>query len=96
MSLQRLPGAVRLLQAALSIRRIDAMRHASQPPIPSAPLRARMGRFHRLSIARVDRKTRDPVAIGFDVRTALREVFCFEAGQQPRLRADIVDRTGSG
>jgi len=49
-----------------------------------------MSKFHRLPIARVDRETRDAVAITFDVPDALREQFRFEAGQHLTLRADIA------
>jgi ring-1,2-phenylacetyl-CoA epoxidase subunit PaaE len=48
-----------------------------------------MSKFHPLPIERVDRETRDAIAITFDVPDALREQFRFEAGQHLTLRADI-------
>ena len=48
-----------------------------------------MSKFHPLPIARVDRETRDAVAITFEVPAALRELFRFEAGQHLTLRAEI-------
>ena len=48
-----------------------------------------MSKFHPLRIARIDRETRDAVAIAFDVPPPLREQFRFEAGQHLTLRAEI-------
>jgi ring-1,2-phenylacetyl-CoA epoxidase subunit PaaE len=48
-----------------------------------------LSKFHRLPIARVDRETRDAVAITFDIPAALRERFRFDAGQHLTLRAEI-------
>jgi ring-1,2-phenylacetyl-CoA epoxidase subunit PaaE len=48
-----------------------------------------MSRFHRLQVARVERETRDAVAITFAVPPALAEPFRFIAGQHLTLRADI-------
>ena len=48
-----------------------------------------MSRFHRLPIARVDRETRDAIAVTFDVPDALRELFRFAAGQHVTVRAEI-------
>ena len=48
-----------------------------------------MSKFHRLPIARVDRETRDAVAITFAVPPALADQFRFEQGQHLTLRADI-------
>lgn len=48
-----------------------------------------MSKFHRLPIARVDRETRDAIAITFDVPQALREAFRFAAGQHLTIRAEI-------
>ncbi|MFO1323689.1 MAG: 1,2-phenylacetyl-CoA epoxidase subunit PaaE [Burkholderiales bacterium] len=48
-----------------------------------------MSKFHRLSIARVERETRDAVAITFAVPDALAPQFRFEHGQHLTLRADI-------
>jgi len=48
-----------------------------------------MSKFHRLSIARVDRETRDAVAITFAVPEALASQFRYEQGQHLTLRADI-------
>ena len=49
-----------------------------------------MSKFHPLSIAKVDRETRDAIAVTFDVPEALRDLFRFEAGQHLTLRADIA------
>ena len=48
-----------------------------------------MSKFHRLAIARVDRETRDAVAITFDVPAELREQFRYAPGQHLTLRADV-------
>jgi ring-1,2-phenylacetyl-CoA epoxidase subunit PaaE len=48
-----------------------------------------VSKFHRLPIARVDRETRDAVAVTFAVPEALREHFRFTQGQHLTLRADI-------
>ncbi|HEX6795354.1 MAG TPA: 1,2-phenylacetyl-CoA epoxidase subunit PaaE [Casimicrobiaceae bacterium] len=48
-----------------------------------------MSRFHRLPIARVDRETRDAIAVTFDVPEVLREQFRFAAGQHVTIRAEI-------
>jgi ring-1,2-phenylacetyl-CoA epoxidase subunit PaaE len=48
-----------------------------------------MSRFHRLAVAKVERETRDAVAITFTVPAALAEAFRFSAGQHLTLRADI-------
>src|SRR6187399_3732119 len=48
-----------------------------------------MSKFHRLPIARVDRETRDAVAITFAVPDALRQQFRFAQGQHLPLRADV-------
>ena len=50
----------------------------------------RMSKFHRLPIARVERETRDAVAITFDVPPALREQFRYAPGQHLTLRADVA------
>jgi len=49
-----------------------------------------VSKFHPLAIARVDRETRDAVAITFDVPDALREQFRFAHGQHLTLRADVA------
>ena len=49
-----------------------------------------MSKFHPLTIARVDRETRDAIAITLDVPPSLRDLFRFEAGQHLTLRADIA------
>ncbi len=58
-----------------------------------------MGKFHPLPILRVDRETRDAVAITFDVPDALREQFRWQPGQHLTLRArigeDVVRRSYS-
>jgi ring-1,2-phenylacetyl-CoA epoxidase subunit PaaE len=48
-----------------------------------------MSKFHPLPIARVDRETRDAVAITFAVPAALADQFRFEQGQHLTLRTDI-------
>ena len=48
-----------------------------------------MSRFHRLAISRVDRETRDAVAITFAVPQALAREFRYEPGQHLTLKADI-------
>jgi len=48
-----------------------------------------MNRFHRLSVAAVERETRDAVAITFAVPDELRDRFGYEQGQHLTLRADI-------
>ena len=48
-----------------------------------------MSKFHPLPIARVDRETRDAVAITFAVPDALADQFRFEQGQHLTLRTDI-------
>lgn len=48
-----------------------------------------MSKFHPLRIAKVDRETRDAIALTFDVPEALRDEFRFVAGQHLTLRAKI-------
>jgi len=48
-----------------------------------------LSKFHRLAVAKVERETRDAVAITFAVPDALAEPFRFAAGQHLTLRADI-------
>ncbi len=48
-----------------------------------------MSRFHPLSIARVDRETRDAVAITFSVPPELADLYRYQQGQHLTLRADI-------
>ena len=48
-----------------------------------------MSRFHSLPIAKVEKETRDAVAITFAVPDALREAFRHEPGQHLTLKADI-------
>jgi ring-1,2-phenylacetyl-CoA epoxidase subunit PaaE len=48
-----------------------------------------MSKFHRLPIARVERETRDAVAVTFAVPPALADSFRFEPGQHLSVRADI-------
>jgi ring-1,2-phenylacetyl-CoA epoxidase subunit PaaE len=50
-----------------------------------------MSKFHPLRIARIDRETRDAVAITFDVPPALVEQFRFEPGQHVTVRTRIGD-----
>ena len=49
-----------------------------------------MSRFHTLAIARVEKETRDAVAITFAVPDALRDAFRHEPGQHLTLKADIA------
>ena len=67
------------------------MRTASSRSITSRPfdLRRNVSKFHRLSIARVDRETRDAVALTLAVPEDLRDQFRFTQGQHLTLRADI-------
>lgn len=48
-----------------------------------------MSRFHSLPVAKVEKETRDAVAITFAVPDALREAFRHEPGQHLTLKADI-------
>jgi ring-1,2-phenylacetyl-CoA epoxidase subunit PaaE len=48
-----------------------------------------VSKFHALPVARVDRETRDAIAVTFDVPPSLRELFRFESGQHLTLRTDI-------
>lgn len=48
-----------------------------------------MSKFRPLRIAKVDRETRDAIALTFDVPDALRDAFRFVAGQHLTLRAQI-------
>ncbi|HJU22066.1 MAG TPA: 1,2-phenylacetyl-CoA epoxidase subunit PaaE [Casimicrobiaceae bacterium] len=48
-----------------------------------------MSKFHPLRIAKVDRETRDAIALTFDVPETLRDEFRFVAGQHLTLRAKI-------
>ena len=49
-----------------------------------------MSKFHPLTIARVERETRDAVAVTFAVPANLREQFRYEQGQHLTLRATIA------
>ena len=46
-----------------------------------------MSRFHRLPVARVDRETRDAVAITFDVPAALAREFRYADRKSTRLNS---------
>jgi ring-1,2-phenylacetyl-CoA epoxidase subunit PaaE len=48
-----------------------------------------VSKFHPLAVSKVERETRDAVAITLDVPPALTEAFRFAAGQHLTLRADI-------
>ena len=48
-----------------------------------------MSKFHPLRVARVDRETRDAIAVTFDVPESLREQFRYAHGQHLTLRAMI-------
>src|SRR5215471_5980881 len=75
--------AVRLngVQGALSVPRLPRAVRLLQAAL--------MSRFHRLQVARVERETRDAVAITFAVPPSLAGPFRFIAGQHLTLRADI-------
>jgi ring-1,2-phenylacetyl-CoA epoxidase subunit PaaE len=48
-----------------------------------------MSKFHKLAVAKVERDTRDAIAVTFTVPDALREQFRYQAGQHLTLRADV-------
>jgi ring-1,2-phenylacetyl-CoA epoxidase subunit PaaE len=48
-----------------------------------------VSKFHPLPVAKVERETRDAIAITFDVPEKIRELFRFEPGQHVTLRTDI-------
>ena len=48
-----------------------------------------MSKFHPLQVTRVERETRDAVAITFAVPEALREQYRFEQGQHLTLRTVV-------
>ena len=48
-----------------------------------------MSKFYPLPIARIDRETRDAIAITFAVPDALREQFAYAHGQHVTVRADV-------
>ncbi|MEP7061582.1 MAG: 1,2-phenylacetyl-CoA epoxidase subunit PaaE [Betaproteobacteria bacterium] len=48
-----------------------------------------MSKFHRLAVARVDRETRDAVALTFAIPDALRDAFRWQPGQHLTLRAAV-------
>jgi hypothetical protein len=68
-------------------RRITAASIASSRSTIQAALN--VSKFHRLQVAKVERETRDAVAITFAVPEALAEAFRFIAGQHLTLKADI-------
>src|SRR5207237_5637961 len=74
--------------------RTISVRTASSRSITSRPfdLRRNVSKFHRLSIARVDRETRDAVALTLAVPEGLRDQFRFTQGQHLTLRADSDDQ----
>ena len=87
--LPRLPRAVRLFQAAL-----DERPHAHSVRCPPrgrtvrfgsrrARTESRMSKFHRLSVASVERETRDAVAITFAVPEALRRALSLRGRPAP-------------
>ena len=49
-----------------------------------------MSRFHKLNVAKVERETRDAIAVTFTVPDALREQFRYQPGQHLTLRADVA------
>jgi ring-1,2-phenylacetyl-CoA epoxidase subunit PaaE len=49
-----------------------------------------MSKFHRLPIAKVERETRDAIAITFAIPESLREQFRYAPGQHLTLRADVA------
>ncbi len=48
-----------------------------------------MSKFHPLPVAKVERETRDAIAVTFDVPAALGELFRFEPGQHLTLRTHL-------
>jgi len=52
----------------------------------------RRGRFHTLTVTRLERLTDDAVAVSFAISEALAAEFVFEPGQHLTLRARIEDR----
>ena len=48
-----------------------------------------MSKFHRLRVAKVERETRDAIAVTFAVPAALREQFRYLQGQHLTLRTDL-------
>jgi ring-1,2-phenylacetyl-CoA epoxidase subunit PaaE len=48
-----------------------------------------VSKFHSLRVAKVERETRDAIAVTFDVPDALRDLFRFRPGQHLTLRTDI-------
>ena len=80
-TLQRLPGAVRLLQGAL----MDRAHHASAGG-------RRRACSTRCASAAVDRLTDDAVAITFDVPAELRDEYRFTPGQHVRSGCDARRR----
>jgi ring-1,2-phenylacetyl-CoA epoxidase subunit PaaE len=48
-----------------------------------------VSKFHSLPVAKVERETRDAIAVTFDVPAALRELFRFEPGQHLTLRTEL-------
>ena len=48
-----------------------------------------MSKFHPLPVAKVERETRDAIAVTFDVPDALRDLFRFDAGQHLTLRTHL-------
>ncbi len=48
-----------------------------------------MSKFHPLRVAKVERETRDAVAVTFEVPPALHDAFRFVQGQHLTLRADV-------
>jgi len=49
-----------------------------------------VSRFHKLNVAKVERETRDAIAVTFTVPDALREQFRYQPGQHLTLRADVA------
>ena len=79
--LDRVQGALPLPRLPRAVRLFQAAL-----AIGAAPT---MSKFHRLPVAKVERETRDAVAITFAVPDALAEPFRFAAGQHLTLRTDI-------
>jgi ring-1,2-phenylacetyl-CoA epoxidase subunit PaaE len=48
-----------------------------------------VSKFHPLPVAKIDRETRDAIAVTFDVPDALRDLFRFEPGQHLTLRTHL-------
>src|SRR5690242_21926167 len=63
---------------------------ASSPSTTSSRTEAgRVSKFHPLPVAKIERETREAIAVTFDVPDALRGLFRFEPGQHLTLRTHL-------